>query len=55
MKLGQLYDICVATGISADARDRAEIDRVLAANQEALNKLDDDEKEFFDPDRKSVV
>jgi len=51
MKLGQLYDICVATGISADARDRTEIDRVLAANQEALNKLDDDEKEFFDHEK----
>lgn len=48
MKLKDIYDICVATGIEADMRDRTEIDRVLAENRRVYDKLDDSDREFFD-------
>jgi hypothetical protein len=51
VKLRDIYDICVATGIEADARDRAEIDRVLADHRKAYDKLDEDDKEFFDAEK----
>lgn len=51
MKLKQIYDVCVATGIAADARDRAEIDRVLADAKSAYDKLDDGDREFFDAEK----
>ena len=51
MRLKNIYDICVAAGIEADARDRAEIDRVLAEYRKAFDKLDEDEKEFFDAEK----
>lgn len=51
MKLKDIYDICVATGIDADARDRAEIDRVLAESRKAYDKLDEDDREFFDMEK----
>ncbi len=53
MKLKDLYDICVRAGIEYDARDREEIDRVLADNQKAYDKLEADEREFFDPEKLS--
>lgn len=48
MRLQDIYDICVATGIEADARDRAQIDHVLAENARAFQKLDEVDKPFFD-------
>ena len=51
MKLKDIYSTCVSAGIEADARDRAEIDRVLADNRKAYNKLDEDDKEFFDAEK----
>jgi len=51
MKLKDIYDICVATGIEADARDQAEIDRVLSDHRKAYDKLDDEEKQFFDAEK----
>jgi len=48
VKLGQIYDTCVATGIANDARDRAEIDRVLGEAKKAYDKMDESEREFFD-------
>lgn len=51
MQLKDLYRIAVETGIAADERDRAEIDRVLAEAKKALGKLDDDEKTFFDTEK----
>lgn len=48
MKLKQIYETCVATGIRNDARDRAEIDRVLAATKKAYDKLEDADRGFFD-------
>jgi hypothetical protein len=53
VKLKDLYDICVRTGIEYDARDRAEIDRVLAENKKAYDKLEADEREFFDTEKLS--
>ncbi len=46
-----MYDICVATGIEADARDKAEIDRVLADARACYDKLDEAEREFFDTEK----
>lgn len=51
MKLGEIYETCVATGIAADARDRSEIDRTLAEAKKAYDKLEADEKEFFDAEK----
>jgi hypothetical protein len=51
MKLSEIYRIAVEKGIAEDARDRAEIDRVLDTARKAFDKLDDDDKEFFDTER----
>jgi hypothetical protein len=51
VRLKDIYDTCVKAGIEADARDRAEIDRVLAENHKAYDKLDEDDKEFFDAEK----
>jgi hypothetical protein len=51
VRLRDIYDTCVTAGIEADARDRAEIDRVLAENRTALDKLDSDDKQFFDAEK----
>ncbi len=51
MKLKDLYDICVRTGIEYDARDRDEIDRVLSDCKKAYDKLDDEDREFFDTEK----
>ncbi len=53
MKLSDIYRIVVEKGIAEDARDRAEIDRVLETAKKAFAKLEDDEKEFFDTERLS--
>jgi hypothetical protein len=51
VRLKDIYDTCVTAGIEADARERVEIDRVLAENRKAFDKLDDDDKEFFDAEK----
>lgn len=51
MKLKEIYDICVATGIENDARGRAEVDRVLAETRRAYDRLDEDDKAFFDAEK----
>ncbi len=51
MKLRDIYSTCIEAGIEADARDRAEIDRVLAENRKAFEKLEEDEKEYFDTEK----
>ena len=48
MKLKEIYETCVATGIEADARDRTEIDRVLAQVRHDYDKLEEDDKAFFE-------
>jgi hypothetical protein len=51
VKLREIYETCVQTGIAADARDRAEIDRVLAEAKKAYDKLEADERDFFDAEK----
>lgn len=51
VKLADLYRTCVEAGIAADARDRDEIDRVLADARKAYEKLDEDAKAFFDVEK----
>jgi hypothetical protein len=51
IKLKEIYRIAVEKGIAEDARDRAEIDRVLAKAKKAYDKLDEDEREFFDTEK----
>lgn len=51
MRLAEIYRVCVEAGIQADARERSEIDRVLAQAADAHGKLDDAEREFFDTER----
>jgi hypothetical protein len=50
-QLKEIYRIAVEKGIAEDARDRAEIDRVLANAKKAYDKLDEDEQEFFDTEK----
>ena len=51
MKLKDIYDICVATGIEADARDKTDVDRVLANNATAFEACDEDDKPYFDTEK----
>lgn len=51
MKLRDIYDVCVRTGIESDARERSEIDRVLAAAKRAFDDLHDDDRPFFDTEK----
>lgn len=51
MKLRNIYETCVRAGREADARDAAEIDRVLAAAKKAYDALDESEREFFDAEK----
>ncbi len=51
MRLQDIYDTCVATGMSNDARSRAELDRVLAETKKAYDKLEERDKEFFDSEK----
>lgn len=48
MKLGDIYNTCVAAGIAADSRGQTEIDRVLAARRKEYDKLDAVDAPFFD-------
>jgi hypothetical protein len=51
VKLGDIYDACVAAGMDADPRDKTEIDRVLAANRAEYDKLDAEDAPFFDTEK----
>ncbi len=51
MKLGEIYRRAVAIGIDHDLRGREEIDRLLAEEKEKYEKLEENEKAFFDLDR----
>lgn len=51
MKLREIYDTCVAIGMENDARSREELDRVLAQTRKGYDKLEDDEKAFFDTEK----
>ncbi len=51
MKLSEIYDVCVRTGVSNDARGATEIQRVLAENRRAFEKLEEGERPFFDQEK----
>jgi putative NIF3 family GTP cyclohydrolase 1 type 2 len=51
VKLGELFKSAIEAGIEADPRPREEIEEHLSDEKEAHDKLDEDEKEYFDEDR----
>ena len=51
MKLKDLYRRVVEIGIDNDLRGKAEIEKLLAEEKAKFDKLDEQEREFFDPDR----
>lgn len=48
MKLGDIYHLFVEVGIRNDPRDRKLIEELLEERKKAFEKLDEDEKVFFD-------
>jgi hypothetical protein len=51
MKLGDIYRTCIEAGMEADPRSAEELQRVLAAAKKAYDKLDAEEKPFYDTER----
>jgi len=51
MKLKELYQAVIETGIAHDLRGREHVEKLLAEEREKYEKLDTDEREFFDVDR----
>lgn len=51
VRLGDMYRICVKTGIERDARTADEIDRVLRRVSKDYDKLDESDREFFDTEK----
>ncbi len=51
VKLKELYRIAVNKGMAEDQRDQVELDRVLSEAKKAYDKLEADEKEFFDTEK----
>lgn len=51
MRLREIYRHCVEKGMAEDARTAEELQRVMDAARTAYDKLDTDEREFFDTER----
>ncbi|MEG1501317.1 MAG: NGG1p interacting factor NIF3, partial [Clostridiales bacterium] len=51
MKLREIYELAVKMGIKADPRGDEIVRRILDDNNEELNNLSDNEKEFFDEEK----
>ncbi len=51
MKLMDLYKTAIEIGVANDLRGRQEIERLLAEEKEKHEKLDEEEREFYDRDR----
>jgi putative NIF3 family GTP cyclohydrolase 1 type 2 len=51
MKLKNLYKTVIETGIANDLRGRDDIKKLLAEEKEKYEKLEKDEREFYDRDR----
>ena len=51
MKLKDFYRQAVNIGIDNDLRGKAEIEKLLAEEKAKFDKLDQEEREFYDPDR----
>ena len=48
MKLGEIYNLAIETGIDGDPRGREGAEKVLAKRKAHYDKLDEKEKEYFD-------
>ncbi|MBI4743485.1 MAG: NGG1p interacting factor NIF3 [Actinobacteria bacterium] len=48
MKLKEIYELAVKLGIEADPRGKDEVNKFLNRNKKKFEKLDSEEKEFFD-------
>jgi hypothetical protein len=55
VRLQQIYETCVATGIANDARSSEEIDRALAIVKRGYDKLDESERQFFDAENYDIL
>jgi len=51
LKLQKLYELVIQEGIKADPRSQAEIKAVLDGEKKKYEKLDKNDKDFFDKDR----
>lgn len=51
MKLDEIYSIAIQKGVDADPRGRGEVEQALQRTKRAYDKLDADEREFFDLER----
>ncbi len=51
MKLYEAYELAIRTGMSADPRPDSEVRKVLDDARESYEKMPDDRKELFDPER----
>jgi len=53
MKLQELYNLAVETGIKADPRGEAQVRKLLVKTKDDYDKLDADDKPYFDQERLS--
>lgn len=51
MKLKELYHLVIEAGIGHDLRGREEVEKLLAEEKVAYEKIPEEEREFFDRDR----
>jgi hypothetical protein len=51
VKLEQIYELAVQTGIKKDPRGKVEIERLLAEAGKEFEKLKGDDRKFFDRQR----
>ena len=51
MKVYEAYELAIKAGMERDPRPADEVQRVLDRAKEAYDKLPDDRKELFDPER----
>lgn len=51
MKLIDIYKLAVSMGIEADPRSTGEVDKFLSRQKESYEKLSDEDKENYDPER----
>ena len=51
MRLREIYSTCVEAGMEADPRSAEELQRVLDSAERAYDKLDADDKPFYDTER----
>jgi len=51
VRLGDIYRTAVEKGMTEDPRGREELERVLAQNHKEYDKLDEDDRAFFDTER----